>query len=94
MLHRWCLEGLGLSWRSVWEIQSELDSGELVTVLDDYALDNYDIMAIYPPQRHLPLKTRLFIDMLKEIYNQPGILDSLILFKIACGFVDFATKQF
>ncbi|RJX33325.1 MAG: LysR family transcriptional regulator [Oxalobacter sp.] len=72
LLHRWCLEGLGLAWRSTWEIQSQLMSGELVTVLDEYALDNYDIMAIYPPQRHLPLKTRLFIDMLREIYNQPG----------------------
>ena len=72
LLHRWCLEGLGLAWRSTWEIESELASGELVTVLDEYALESYDIMAIYPQQRHLPLKTRLFIDMLREIYNQPG----------------------
>ncbi len=72
LLHRWCLEGLGLAWRSIWEIEPQLASGELVTVLDEYALDNYDIMAIFPQQRHLPLKTRLFIDMLKEKYNQPG----------------------
>lgn len=72
LLHRWCLEGLGLAWRSTWEIEPQLASGQLVTVLDDYALDNYDIMAIYPQQRHLPLKTRLFIDMLKGIYSQPG----------------------
>ena len=72
LLHRWCLEGLGLAWRSTWEIQSQLASGELVTVLDDYAISNYDIMAIYPQQRNLPLKTRFFIDYLKEIYNTPG----------------------
>ena len=72
LLHRWCLEGLGLAWRSTWEIESQLAAGELVTVLDEYALSNYDIMAIYPQQRHLPLKTRLFIDQLKLIYAQPG----------------------
>lgn len=72
LLHRWCLEGLGLAWRSTWEIQSQLASGELVTVLDEYALSNYDIMAIYPQQLHLPLKTRFFIDQLKSIYAQPG----------------------
>ena len=70
LLHRWCLEGYGLAWRSTWEIQSELASGKLVTVLDDYALPNYDIMAVYPQQRYLPLKTRLFIDYLKTTYMQ------------------------
>jgi len=72
LLHRWCLEGLGLAWRSTWEIETQLASGELVTVLDEYALSDYDITAIYPQQQHLPLKTRLFIDMLKSIYSQPG----------------------
>ncbi len=77
LLHRWCLEGYGLAWRSTWEIQSELASGKLVTVLDDYALPNYDIMAVYLQQRYLPLKTRLFIDhlkttyMLKDYWTQP-----------------------
>jgi DNA-binding transcriptional LysR family regulator len=72
LLHRWACEGLGLAWRSTWEIQSELASGQLITVLDDYALDNYDIMAVYPQQRHLPAKIRFFIDMLKAVYAQPG----------------------
>ncbi len=71
LLHRWCLEGYGLAWRSTWEIQSELVSGKLVTVLDDFALPHYDIMAVYPQQRYLPLKTRLFIDQLKAIYATP-----------------------
>ncbi|NEX62560.1 LysR family transcriptional regulator [Noviherbaspirillum galbum] len=72
LLHRWACEGLGLAWRSTWEIQSELASGRLVTVLDEYALDHYDIMAVYPQQRHLPAKVRFFIDMLKSVYAGPG----------------------
>jgi DNA-binding transcriptional LysR family regulator len=69
LLHRWASEGLGLAWRSSWEIEAQLASGELITVLDDYALPEYDIMAVYPQQRHLPAKVRFFIDMLREIYS-------------------------
>jgi DNA-binding transcriptional LysR family regulator len=46
LLHRWACEGLGLAWRSTWEIQPELAAGQLITVLDEYALDNYDIVAV------------------------------------------------
>ena len=71
LLHRWTLAGLGLSWRSTWEIQGQLKRRELVTVLDDYALPSYDIMAVYPQQRHVPAKVRFFIEHLKRIYSAP-----------------------
>ena len=72
LLHRWASEGIGLAWRSTWEIQAQLAAGELVTVLDDFALPDYDITAVYAQQRHLPAKVRFFIDSLKAIYAQPG----------------------
>lgn len=72
LLHRWACEGIGLAWRSTWEIQTQLQAGELITVLDDYALPEYDIMAVYMQQRHLPAKVRFFIDTLKSIYARPG----------------------
>ena len=60
LLHRWVSEGLGLGWRSTWEIQAQLQSGDLVTVLDEFALPADDILAVYPQQRHLPAKVRFF----------------------------------
>lgn len=69
LLHRWVSEGLGLGWRSTWEIQGQLQNGELVTVLDEFALPAYDIMAVYPQQKHLPAKVRFFIDHLKKVYR-------------------------
>ena len=72
LLHRWASEGLGLAWRSTWEIQAQLAAGELVTVLDEYALPDYDIMAVYMQQRHLPARVRAFIETLKRVYAQPG----------------------
>jgi DNA-binding transcriptional LysR family regulator len=72
LLHRWASEGLGLAWRSTWEIQAELASGALVTVLDKYALADYDVRAVYPQQRHIPAKVRFFIEHLKQVYATPG----------------------
>lgn len=72
LLHRWMGEGLGLGWRSTWEIQPELESGALMTVLDDYALPDYDILAVYPQQRPVPAKIRFFIEHLKTVYGQAG----------------------
>jgi len=72
LLYNWARQGLGIGWRSTWEIQGALQRGELVTVLDDFAVPSYDIQAIYPQQRYLPAKTRFFIDFLKEVYNRPG----------------------
>ncbi|CAE6936914.1 MULTISPECIES: LysR family transcriptional regulator [Pseudomonas] len=72
LLYNWVKQGLGIGWRSTWEIQAELKAGELVTVLDDYEIPAYDIQAVYPQQRYLPAKVRFFIDYLKDIYNTPG----------------------
>ncbi|WLG48548.1 LysR family transcriptional regulator [Pseudomonas sp. FP1742] len=72
LLFAWMRQGVGIGWRSTWEIRRELLSGELVTVLDDFALPDYDIQAVYPQQRYLPAKVRHFIDYLKAVYQQPG----------------------
>ncbi|MGA4447887.1 LysR family transcriptional regulator [Ectopseudomonas chengduensis] len=79
LLYSWVKQGLGIGWRSTWEIQAELKAGELVTVLDEYALPAYDIQAVYPQQRYLPAKVRFFIDYLKDIYNTPGYWEARTL---------------
>ncbi len=72
LLHRWVSEGVGLGWRSTWEIEEQLKRGELETVLDEFALPEYDILAVYPQQRYVPAKVRYFIDYLKAVYALPG----------------------
>lgn len=76
LLYDWVKLGLGISWRSTWEIQKELNSGELVTFLDEYAMPEYNIQAVYPEQRFLPAKIAYFIDFLKRTYNEPGYWES------------------
>ena len=70
VLHDWALAGKGLAWRSLWEVGADIDAGRLVTVLDDYAAPPVGIHAVVPQRRHLPLRVRLFIDLLKVTWRE------------------------
>jgi DNA-binding transcriptional LysR family regulator len=72
VLHHWCLAGLGIAWRSTWEVEHEISRGELVSVLDDHAAPPNGIYAVFPQRKHLPLRVRLWIDFLKHTYGDPG----------------------
>ncbi len=72
VLHDWCLAGYGIAWRSTWEVEAEIASGRLSTVLDDYVAAPNGIYAVFPQRKHLALRVRLWIDFLKEQYGQPG----------------------
>lgn len=76
VLHDWALAGKGLAWRSMWEVGEDIRSGRLVTVLDESAAPAVGIYAVFPERRHLPLRVRLFIDLLKSTYSQPGYWES------------------
>ncbi|SAK66843.1 LysR family transcriptional regulator [Caballeronia hypogeia] len=72
VLHEWCLEGRGLAWRSWWEVGEDIGAGCLVSVLDAFAAPPIGIHAVFPQRRHLPLRVRLFLDLLKHTYQAPG----------------------
>jgi len=70
VLHDWALAGKGLAWRSLWEVGDDLRAGRLVSVLDDWAAPPVGIYAVFAQRRHLPLRVRLFIDLLKDNYGR------------------------
>ncbi|MES2319043.1 MAG: LysR family transcriptional regulator [Pseudomonadota bacterium] len=72
VLHDWALAGKGLAWRSMWEVNAEIDDGRLATVLDQFAAPGNDIYAVFAQRRHLPLRIRAFVDFLRHTYAQPG----------------------
>jgi DNA-binding transcriptional LysR family regulator len=69
VLHDWCRQGLGLAWRSTWEVEREIADGLLQSVLDDFAAPPNGIYAVLPQRKHLPLRVRLWIDFLKHSYG-------------------------
>ena len=72
VLHEWALGGRGLAWRSLWEVGQDLREGTLTSVLDAWQAPPMGIHAVFPQRRHLPLRVRLFIDLLKETYGRPS----------------------
>lgn len=72
VLHAWCLAGLGIAWRSTWEVETHVASGALVPLLEDFAAPPNGIYALFPQRKHLPLRVRLWIDFLKATYGDPA----------------------
>ena len=72
VLHDWCLAGLGIAWRSTWEVEHEVADGRLVVVLDEFAAPPNGIFAVFPQRKHLPLRVRLWIDFIKHSYGDPA----------------------
>ena len=70
VLHDWAMAGKGLAWRSMWEVGAAIESGKLVTVLDEYAAPGNDIHAVFAQRRHLPLRIRAFVDFLRQTYGK------------------------
>lgn len=72
VLHQWTLNGMGLAWRSLWEVQEDINAGRLITVLDEYAAPPNGIFALMPERKHIPQRLRLFVEMLKNHYASPA----------------------
>lgn len=60
------LKGLGLAQLPDYYVDEFLADGRLVKVLDDYRFNDAGVWVVYPQQRHLAPKVRLFIDFLAE----------------------------
>lgn len=66
----WGLAGLGILQRAEWDLARYLRSGRLVRVLEDYALPQADIYAVFPERHHLSVKVRIFVDFLVGYFQQ------------------------
>ncbi|HNT37967.1 MAG TPA: LysR family transcriptional regulator [Rubrivivax sp.] len=72
VLFAWCLAGMGIAWRSAWEVEREVTQGRLVVVLDEFAAPPSGIYAIFAQRKHLPLRMRLWLDFIRQSFGDPG----------------------
>lgn len=64
------LSGLGIAFRSTWDVGPDLRAGRLVQVLPEWeGSSDVGLYAVYPSRQHLPAKVRAFIDFLAELYG-------------------------
>lgn len=69
------LGGLGLALLPTFIAGGELQAGRLVEVLPGYVPVERHIYAVYLPNRHLPLKVRVFIDFLLQRFGDDPYWD-------------------
>lgn len=71
VLHDWCLQGLGIAWRSAWEVDQDIAAGRLVSLLDEFAAPPSGIYALFAQRKHQTLRLRLWLDFLKHSWADP-----------------------
>jgi DNA-binding transcriptional LysR family regulator len=66
------LGGMGVAVTSEWMFAPELASGEVRTVLSDWALPSIDLWAVFPTGRLISAKARAFADFVEaELHQRP-----------------------
>lgn len=64
------LAGLGIIHTFNYTVRTAIERGELVPILDDWRPPAYPFHVLYPPNRHLSNRVRVFIDWLVERFAQ------------------------
>jgi len=72
VLHDWCVAGMGIAWRSTWEVEEDVLAGTLVSLLDEFSAPPNGIYAVFAHAKHMPLRVRVWIDFLKQCYGDPA----------------------
>jgi DNA-binding transcriptional LysR family regulator len=63
---------MGLAVTSDWMFWPELQSGEVLRVLEDWTLPDIDLWAVFPTGRLASAKSRAFADFVETIVAEPG----------------------
>jgi LysR family transcriptional regulator for bpeEF and oprC len=67
------LSGLGIVKAANYIVRPYLESGRLVPVLPDWTVEQYAISVMYPQNRHLSAKVRIFVDWISELMRADPI---------------------
>ncbi|AAU36943.1 LysR family transcriptional regulator [[Mannheimia] succiniciproducens] len=72
---QWALEGHGIIYRSLWDAEKYLISGELVHILPEY-YEDAPIWVVYPNKLSESLKTEIFVNFLTEYFAKKELTKS------------------
>jgi LysR family transcriptional regulator for bpeEF and oprC len=64
------LAGLGIVASPRFMVADHLASGALVPVLSDWSIEPIPIYVVYPPNRHLSTRLRIFVDWVAELFGR------------------------
>jgi len=62
-------EGAGIACPPAWAAEPALEAGAVVRLLDDWQPDHRDLWAVFPSNRYLAHRVRLFVDFLADWFK-------------------------
>ena len=68
------LSGLGIIQGPTFMLQQHIAAGELRRVLPDWARDPIPLHVVYPPNRHLSNKLRVFVDWIADLFASHDLI--------------------
>lgn len=70
------LAGLGIVRTTTFMARPHFDSGALVPLLLDWCADTIPIHVVYPPNRHLSTKLRVFVDWAADLFARSDLIQT------------------
>jgi DNA-binding transcriptional LysR family regulator len=64
--------GHGVALLPAFSVGADIVTGRLRQILDSFSVDRHDLYVVYPQNRHLSPKVRVFVDLLAEWFQDGG----------------------
>jgi DNA-binding transcriptional LysR family regulator len=71
VVRSWAIGGLGIIARSEWDVAADLETGNLVHVMPDWALPDAPIVALLGPKDGRTARVKRFVETLREAFSAP-----------------------
>jgi len=62
------LAGLGISQTFRFAVQAHIENGTLVPILEGWKRPRHPLFIVYPPNRHINAKLRVFVDWVTKVF--------------------------
>ncbi|MCW9034881.1 MAG: LysR family transcriptional regulator [Rhodospirillales bacterium] len=70
LVHDWCIEGHGIALKSLWDVGADIQTGNLVRLLEEYSPPPSSIQMLFPPSRTQPRRVRELAKKLVEAFER------------------------
>ncbi len=70
VLNQAAVQGMGLALVMLWSARDDIAAGRLVSVLPQYRPQPFPVNVVYPERKFTPHRVTLFIDLLRQVYQQ------------------------
>ena len=77
IIRLWALADKGIAYKSIWDVQDDIEKGRLQTILDDFVFgfqagdtERTGLQVVYPNRRYLPMQVSGFISFFKDSLSE------------------------